>query len=87
MVEPKALLVGGVGVGVYRAHELLAAEAEQVRGDSFADRLGRQLLHRVGREDEADHRGGLDDRALLAVEPVETCGEQRLDRRGHGEIS
>jgi hypothetical protein len=84
VVEAVALVVDRGRVG--RAHELTVGETDQVLSDPLLDRVRSKLVHRVPREDQADHRRRLDHGSLLAAEPVETGGEQRLDRRRHGEV-
>src|SRR5579863_93572 len=59
------------------ADELLAGEREEDGARVGSGELG----HGVAREVPTDDRRGLEDRALSRLEPIEPCGEKRMDRR------
>ncbi len=81
MPEPKCVVTAELRL--IRSDELLANEREQVRAHRSADVRRRQLGDRRTVEKPALDRGALDHGALVRLEAVDSCGEERLDRRWH----
>ena len=79
MVEPEGLFTNQVGRG----------GTDQVTADQLLDQpagvvplaLGTELADRPQVEDLSDHRGAPEQRALRVIQPIQTRGQQRLDRR------
>ncbi len=55
-----------------------------MHADVVSDGVGGQVLHRIAHEHLPDDGSGLDHGSLVPRQPVETGGEERLDRRRHG---
>ena len=70
-----------------RPDQLPADERLEVDVDGGTRRLGRRIEHRSAPELLADHRRALEHCPLLRVQPIEACGEQRLNGRRHGELA
>ena len=84
VLEPEAQILRAGDVA--GPHQLLAGHGCQVIRHLRAHRLRRQLGHRRLRERQADDRGRLDDRPLLATQQVEARRQQGLDRRRHVDV-
>ncbi len=66
-----------------RSHDLLADEREQIRGDVVVTRFPSECGDGAAMEDLALDRAAIDDRTLALAQRVESCLEERLDRRRH----
>ena len=64
-----------------RLDELLARELLEPPADLRANEVLHELLERFALEVDADNRGRIDHRPLLALEAVEPCSHERVDRR------
>lgn len=85
VAEPKGVFSGEyAGIG---SDELLSDQALERARDPLLFGLRRQLADGTPPEDPADHGSSSQDFALVPLEPVEPCGEQRVDRGRDGELA
>ena len=84
MAEAVGLLAGEVR-GV-RADQIPADERQQAVLERRVERRGGELADGASVKHRALDRRGRQDRALVGREAFETGGEERVDRRGNGQL-